>query len=262
MKTQSINQFFNTLGIQTELVNESKGIIELPYVSGMMVAVSDTHEAQLAATTRFREVSTANQTTIASSVDLTQAGGTTVVPGVDVMVPVFSVYAGQFQDKYATNGNKVTNNRLLTLMNEMDELNSGKARVKTPYLSWLCKSLGINRPRTLEALQDLIIEAALHPDAASVPAIEQLLLGRGTRHAVLTVGSTVEYRDTEPTVNESDWIFCDLERLVAGGITDAQASVMRKTSKAMWKALDCKPAPAATPVVQTQKAQTIQMLVA
>lgn len=104
MKTQSVNQFFNTLGIQTELVNQDKGIIELPYVSGMMVAVSETHEAQLAATTRFREVSTANQTTIASSVDLTQTGGTTVVPGVDVMVPVFSVYAGEFQDKYATNG--------------------------------------------------------------------------------------------------------------------------------------------------------------
>ena len=116
MKTQSINQFFNTLGIQTELVNQDKGIIELPYVSGMMVAVSETHEAQLAVTTRFREVSTANQTTIASSVDLTHAGCTTVVPGVDVMVPVFSVYAGHLQDKYATNGNKVTNNRLLTLI--------------------------------------------------------------------------------------------------------------------------------------------------
>ena len=88
------------------------------------------------------------------------------------------------------------------------------------------------------------------------------LVGRGTRHAVLTVSSTVEYRDTEPTVNESDWMFCDLERLVAGGITEAQASVLRKTSKAMWKSIDHKPAPVAAPVVQTQKAQTIQMLVA
>ena len=59
-------------------------------------------------------------------------------------------------------------------MNELDELNSGKARVKTPCLSWLCKSLGINRPRTLEALQDLIIEASQQPEAGSIPAIEQL----------------------------------------------------------------------------------------
>ena len=77
-----------------------------------------------------------------------------------------------------------------------------------------------------------MIEAAQHPESAAVPAIQQLLVGRGTRHAVLTVNPTVQYRDTEPVVNEADWIFCDLERLITEGITDTQASVIRKTSQA------------------------------
>lgn len=112
---------------------------------------------------------------------------------------------------------------------------------KTPYLKWLCDSLGVTRPKTVTDLQDLIIEASKHPDAASIPALAQLVLGRGTRSAVLTVGAGVQFRDTEPTINESDWIFVDLERLVTGGITDTQASVLRKTSKVFESVLKTLP---------------------
>ena len=38
-------------------------------------------------------------------------------------------------------------------------------------------------------------------------------------------------------VNESDWVLYDLERLIVGGITDTQASVIRKTAEAFTVAL-------------------------
>lgn len=262
MKTNTINTFFNSLGVATNIVNGQKGVIELPYVNGMMVAVSDNTGSQVEATSRFREISSSSQTVLMSAVDLRHPGGSTIVPGVDVRVPVFSVYAGRMEDVYKTNGHQITSNRLMAVMRELDELSSGKAKPKTPYLSWLCKSLGITRPRSLKALQDIIIEAAQHPEAASIPAIHQLLVGRGTRHAVLTVNPQVEYQDTEPVVNESDWMLCDLERLVIGGMTDAQASVIRKTALAFEKATEEQ---AVAPQAQDERGsreRTIEMLVA
>ena len=112
--------------------------------------------------------------------------------------------------------------------------------------------MGVTRPRTLEALQSLLIEAGEHPEAASIPAIHQLLVGRGTRHAILTVNPQVEYKDTEPVVNESDWVLYDLERLVIGGITDTQASVIRKTAEAFTAAIS-KEVPTPKPVQQESK---------
>lgn len=261
MKTSRTKTFFNQLGISTNTLDERKGLIELPYMGEMVVAVSDNTKLQAEATTRFRDVTSKSNSLLISGVDLAQSGGSTIVPGVDVRVPVFSVYAGRFEDTYGTSGHRITNNRLLTIQKEIDELASGKQRVKTPYLSWLCKSMGVSRPRTLKALQDLLIEAGEHPAAASVPAIHQLLLGRGTRHAVLTVNPQVEYKDTEPVVNEGDWVFYDLERLVMGGITDTQASVIRKTAEAFTTALG-KTAPAPMPLQQESKEMVMELLAA
>ena len=258
MKTSTITTFFNHLGITTNVLNETKGLLELPYLGGMVVAISDNRESQANATERFREVSTKNRTLLLSSVNLREVGGSTVVPGVDVRVPVFSVFAGRFEDTYPTNGHRITNNRLVTLMKELEELNSAKTKPKTPYLSWLCKAMGISRPRTLEALQDILIEAGQHEEALTIPAIQQLLVGRGTRHAVLTVAPTVEHVDTEPVVNESDWILYDLERLVIGGISDTQASVIRKTAKAFDKAVEG----VAAEVKEESREMVVQMLAA
>lgn len=241
MKTQSIQTFFSTLGVTTNILNQNKGLLELPYLSGLTIAVSGSTETQRSAVQRFRDVSSKTQSMVVSAVDLRHAEGSTIIPGIGVRVPVFSVYGGRFEDAYGTSGHRITNNRLLTLMKEMEELNSGKSHPKTPYLSWLCKAIGITRPRSLADLQDILIEASKDPASSAVPAIEQLLVGRGTRHAVLTVGAKVQYRDTEPVVSESDWIFCDLERLVTEGITDTQASVIRKTSQAFTKVLSEQP---------------------
>lgn len=238
MKTSTIKTFFNHLGITTNVLDERKGLLELPYLGGMVVAISNDRESQADATAKFREVSARNKTMVISAVNLSEVGGSTVVPGVDVRVPVFSVFAGRFEDSYPTNGHRITNNRLVTLMKELEELNSGKTQPKTPYLSWLCKAMGITRPRTLEALQNILIEAGQHEEALTIPAIHQLLVGRGTRHAVLTVAPTVEHVDTEPVVNESDWVLHDLERLVVGGISNTQASVIRKTAKAFDRAIE------------------------
>lgn len=236
MKTSTITTFFNSLGITTETLDETKGLIELPFLNGMVVAVSDDTEGQHKATNKFREVSSKNKTLVVSCVPLTQHGGSTIVPGIGCRVPVVTVYSGRHEDTFGTNGHLITNNRLMVLMKEMDQLN-GKPSAKTPYLSWLCQSMGVTRPRNLKALQDLIAEASEHEASKGVPAIAELQVGRGTRHAVLTVRADVEYRDTEPTVNESDWIFVDLERLVLGGITDTQASVLRKTAEAFDQAV-------------------------
>ena len=128
----------------------------------------------------------------------------------------------------------------MVLQKEMEKF-SGNSSSKTPYLSWLCKALGVPRPKSLAALQDLVIEAAKHPEAESIPAISQLLVGRGTRYAVLTVAASVELRDTEPVVSENDWIFMDLERLVLSGVTQTQGNVLRKTEQAFQKALTSTP---------------------
>lgn len=172
-----------------------------------------------------------------------------------------SDYAGRMEDAYGTSGHRITNNRLLTILKEMEELSSGKARAKTPYLSWLCKAMGITRPRSIAELQDILIEAAQQPGSDAVPAIEQLLVGRGTRHAVLTVSNKVQYRDTEPVVNEGDWIFCDLERLGSEGITDTQAAVIRKTSQAFERVLSEKPAAAKAPAPK-ERMQVADLLAA
>ena len=260
MKTSRIKTFFNHLGISTNTLNEGRGLVELPYMGKLVIAVSDSTQLQTEATDRFRELTSKNSSLLVSGVDLGQPGGSTIVPGVDVRVPVFSVYAGRFEDTYGTNGHRITNNRLLTLQKEVEALASGKQRVKTPYLSWLCKSMGVTRPRTLEALQSLLIEAGEHPEAASIPAIHQLLVGRGTRHAILTVNPKVEYKDTEPVVNESDWVLYDLERLVIGGITDTQASVIRKTAEAFKAAIAKKTVQ--PPAIESEKTEMVTELLA
>lgn len=260
MKTSRIKTFFSHLGISTNTLDEGRGLVELPYMSKLVIAVSDSTQLQTEATTRFRELTSKSNSLLISGVDLGQPGGSTIVPGVDVRVPVFSAYAGRFEDTYGTNGHLITNNRLLTLQKEVQALASGKQRVKTPYLSWLCKSMGVTRPSTLEALQDLLIEAGVHPEAASIPAIHQLLVGRGTRHAILTVHSKVEYKDTEPVVNESDWVLYDLERLVIGGITDTQASVIRKTAEAFNAAIAQKPVQPTS--IESEKTEMVAELLA
>jgi hypothetical protein len=260
MKTSTITTFFNTLGITTETLDQTKGLIELPFLNGLVVAVSDDTEGQLKATNKFREVSSKNKTLVASCVPMYQPGGSTIVPGIGCRVPVMTVYSGRHEDTFGTNGHLITNNRLMVLMKEMGEL-STKARAKTPYLSWLCQSMGVHRPRTLKALQELIVEASEHEASKSIPAIAELQVGRGTRHAVLTVRADVEYRDTEPTVNESDWIFVDLERLVLGGITDTQASVLRKTAEAFDKAVAKKQMAVAAPANQEGR-QAVKELMA
>lgn len=262
MKTATLKRFTNVLGITTESVDDEKGLLELSYLNGLLVAVSDDSEAQLKASNKLREVSHTSQTMVLSCEPLDQAGGSTIVPGVDCRVPVFTVYSGRFEDQFPTNGHKITNNRLLVLMQELEALNSGNTRAKTPYLSWMVKGMGTTRPKTLEALQQLIIDAAADPESVKVPAIQQLLVGRGTRHAVLTVSPDVQYRDTEPTVAESDWKLMDLERLVMGGITETQASVLRKTSQAFTQAIQQQPKRVAPVAAKDDKQRAIQMLVA
>ena len=261
MKTSSITTFFNTLGITTETIDSNKGLIELPYLSGMLVAVSNDGASREEATDRFREVSSKNKAAVASCVPLTQAEGSTIVPGIGCRVPVFSLFTGRFEDDFPTKGHLVTNNRLMVLMKEMQALAS-KSHAKTPYLSWLCKAMGTTRPRSLKDLQDLIVEASKHEGAAAIPAISELTVGRGTRHAVLTVRANVEYKDTEPTVNESDWIFMDLERLVLGGITDTQGSVLRKTGRAFTKAAVQKQQAIATPALNESRQAAMELLAA
>ena len=139
MKTSTITTFFNTLGITTEILDQNKGLIELPFLNGLVVAVSDDTEGQLKATDKFREVSSKNKTLVASCVPMDQSGGSTIVPGIGCRVPVMTVYSGRHEDIFGTNGHLITNHRLMVLMKEMEELNT-KARAKTPYLSWLCAS--------------------------------------------------------------------------------------------------------------------------
>ena len=91
MKTKSAQTYFNLLGISTNILNADKGLLELPYLSGLTVAVSDSTETQKAAVQRFREVSSKSQSMVISSVDLLHPEGSTIIPGVGVRVPVFSV---------------------------------------------------------------------------------------------------------------------------------------------------------------------------
>ena len=45
MKTDLIVEYFTKLGIDTKLVNEEKGVLEIPALPGLLVAVSDTRKA-------------------------------------------------------------------------------------------------------------------------------------------------------------------------------------------------------------------------
>ncbi len=236
MKTQSIERFFNGLGVETKVANESKGILELPNQGGLLIAVSQDTSAQRKATHKFRDLSHKTGRMILSCVDLNSPHGSTVVSGTGARVPVFQVFAGRFEDTYPTNGHLVTSSRLLMLMKELEAWVSTPSK-KTPYLSWLVSALGVNRVKSLEALQELVIEASQHPVAAAIPALAELAAGRGTLNAVLCVGTDVAYRDTEPVVSENDWRFFDLERLTLNGLSTTQAAVIRKTSKAFEEAL-------------------------
>ncbi len=244
MRTETAELFFNNLGIQTKVVNENKGLIELPNQGGLIVAVCKDTESHYKASKQFRDLSSQTGRVMASCVDLRGHSSSTLVPGIDGFVPVFSVYAGRFEDQFGTNGNQLTSSRLLMLMKELEAWDK-KATAKTPYLKWLCGALGIPRVRSLTDLQDLVIEASQHPEADKLPVLKELSVGRGTRSAVLCVGSSVQHRDTEPVVDESDWKFIDVERLVMAGITDTQANVIRKTARALTQTLAADPAPVA-----------------
>jgi hypothetical protein len=261
MKTSTITKFFNAVGITTETLDANKGLIELPYLSDTLIAVSENEVAQLQATDKFREISSKNKTSVISCTPLTTPHASTIIPGVGCRVPVFTFYTGRFEDTHSTQGHLVTNSRLMVLSKEYAEFSKNKSS-KTPYLSWLCKAMGVTRPRTLAELQDVIIEASKQDGHEAVPAITELTVGRGTRHAVMTVGSNVQYNDTEPTVNESDWRFIDLERLVLGGITETQASVLRKTAEAFKTATLHEPVAQATLTVNQRKSAALDLLAA
>ncbi|MDB4655054.1 hypothetical protein OAE53_01665, partial [bacterium] len=135
------------------------------------------------------------------------------------------------------------------------------SRAKTEYLSWICKALGINRPSSLAAFQDVMVEANAAPGSEVMPAIGELAIGRGTRTAVLTIGSDVEFGDTEPVVCESSYCFYDLERLQAE-MTPAQAHVINKMTGVFEECINNKQQMTATiiPVSPEQRSATQQAL--
>ena len=225
MKTDLIVEYFTKLGIDTKLVNEEKGVLEIPALPGLLVAVSDTREKQLSAFSGFRELSHKTGVTIASCVRMDSPYGSTVVPGIG-RVPVFSVFAGNLSDTYKTGGHRITNARAAAVIEEFSRREKS-SNAKTEYLSWLCRAIGVSRPRTLEAMQELMVEADAAPGSSVIPAIGELAIGRGTRTAVLAVTPEVEFNDTEPVVCESNYCFYDLERL-QGEMTSAQAHVINR----------------------------------
>ena len=225
MKTESLKQFLTGLGIDTRVVNEEKGVLEIPALPGLLVAVSETREKQLAAFDGFRELSSKSGCTIASCVRLDSPYGSTVVPGIG-RVPVFTVFSGRLEDTYKTGGHRITNSRAAAVIAEVTHRQRA-TQAKTEYLSWLVKSIGQTRPRTLADLQELMIEANAAPGSEVIPAIGELAIGRGTRTAVLTITPEVEFGDTEPVVCESSYCLYDLERL-QGEMTSAQAHVINK----------------------------------
>ena len=54
MKTTLLSKFFAKLGVDTKVINEEKGVLEIPAVPGLLVAVSETREKQLQAFDGFR----------------------------------------------------------------------------------------------------------------------------------------------------------------------------------------------------------------
>ena len=238
MKTKTIEKFLIQQGIDSKVINADKGILELPAMPGVLIAVSATREKQLEAFNGLRELSSKTGCTIVSCVPLDSAHGSTVVPGIG-RVPVFSLFSGRLEDTFKTGGHKVTNSRAITVLDDY-ERRSKTSRAKTEYLSWICKSLGVNRPSGLAAFQDLMIEANATPGSEVMPAIGELAIGRGTRTAVLTIDADVEFGDTEPVVCESSYCFYDLKRL-QGEMTPAQAHVMNKMTGVFEGCIENKP---------------------
>ena len=205
MKTKTVVDFLGTQGIDSSVINPGKGILPLPAMPGVLIAVSETRAKQLEAFDSFRELSSKTGCTIASCVALDSPHGSTVVPGIG-RVPVFSVFSGRLEDTFKTGGHKVINSRALTVLDDY-ERRSKNTKAKTEYLSWLCQSIGVARPKDLGMFQNLMIEAAASPGSEVLPAIGELAVGRGTRTAVLTIAADVEFNDTEPVVCESSGAF-------------------------------------------------------
>lgn len=259
MKTKSIEKFLTNQGIDSRVINPDKGILELPAMPGVLVAVSESRAKQLEAFDGFRELSSKTGCTIASCVQLDSPHGSTVVPGIG-RVPVFSVFAGRLEDTFKTGGHKVTNSRAMAVMEDY-ERRSKAARAKTEYLSWICTALGVNRPKGLAEFQELMVEANAAPGSEVMPAIGELAIGRGTRTAVLTIYADVEFNDTEPVVCESSYCFYDLERLQAE-MTPAQAHVINKMNGVFEDCIKSKQQIIATvtsPIIE-QKSATEQAL--
>ncbi|MDA9889407.1 hypothetical protein N9C98_01195 [Synechococcus sp. AH-224-G16] len=259
MKTKSIVEFLSKQGIDSNVINTEKGILELPALPGVLIAVSESRAKQLEAFNGFRELSSKTGCTIASCETLDSPHGSTVVPGIG-RVPVFSVFSGRLEDTFKTGGHKVINSRAMTVLDDY-ERRSTTSRAKTEYLSWICKALGINRPSSLAAFQDVMVEANAAPGSEVMPAIGELAIGRGTRTAVLTIGSDVEFGDTEPVVCESSYCFYDLERLQAE-MTPAQAHVINKMTGVFEECINNKQQMTATiiPVSPEQRSATQQAL--
>jgi len=259
MKTKSIVEFLSKQGIDSNVINTEKGILELPALPGVLIAVSESRAKQLEAFNGFRELSSKTGCTIASCVTLDSPHGSTVVPGIG-RVPVFSVFSGRLEDTFKTGGHKVINSRAMTVLDDY-ERRSKTSRAKTEYLSWICKALGINRPSSLSDFQDTMVEANAAPGSEVMPAIGELAIGRGTRTAVLTIGSDVEFGDTEPVVCESSYCFYDLERLQSE-MTSAQAHVMNKMTGVFEDCINNKQQMIATitPTSSEQRSATQQAL--
>ncbi|QNI53372.1 hypothetical protein SynBIOSE41_00840 [Synechococcus sp. BIOS-E4-1] len=259
MKTYLIEQFFALMGIETRVVNADKGVLEIPSMVGLLVAVSESREKQLAAFDGFRELSSRSGCTIASCVQLDSPHGSTVVPGIG-RVPVFTVFSGRLEDTFKTNGHKVINRRAATVLDDY-ERRSKAPLAKTEYLSWLCRTIGVTRPKDLAAFQDLMVEADAAKGSEVIPAIGELAIGRGTRTAVLTIGADVEFVDTEPVVCESSYCLYDLERL-QGEMTSAQAHVVNKMARVFEECCKTKQTMKATvtPGVSVNQSATEQAL--
>ena len=108
MKTKTIVEFLGKQGIDSNVINTEKGILELPALPGVLIAVSESRAKQLEAINGFRELSSKTGCTIASCVALDSPHGSTVVPGIG-RVPVFSVFSGRLEDTFKTGGHKVIN---------------------------------------------------------------------------------------------------------------------------------------------------------
>ena len=131
MKTSTITKFFNVVGVTTETLDADKGLIELPYLSDTLIAVSENETAQLQATDRFREISSKNKTSVISCTPLTTTHASTIIPGVGCRVPVFTFFSGRFEDTHSTQGHLVTNNTLMVFANEYGDFSKNRNK-QTP----------------------------------------------------------------------------------------------------------------------------------